>query len=76
LPGAGESFGWGRCSEFSLRADEFAAAPPGITSVIVVENEITYLAFPLRPGTLAVFGGGYAVSVLESLGWLAGADLI
>ena len=34
-------------SEMSVRLDELAAAPPGITRVYVVENEITYLAFPL-----------------------------
>lgn len=76
LPGAGESLGWARCTEFSLRAGEFAAAPPGISSVAIVENEITYLAFPLRAGTMVIFGGGYAVTALESLGWLADTDLV
>jgi len=76
LPGAGESLGWATCTEFSLRADEFAAAPPGISSVVIVENEITYLAFPLRAGTMVIFGGGYAVTALESLGWLADTDLV
>jgi hypothetical protein len=60
----------------SVRLDEFAAAPPGITRVYVVENEITYLAFPLLEGAMVIFGAGYAVSVLEPLGWLAGLDLV
>ena len=34
-------------SELSVRADEFTAAPAGITRAYVIENEITYLAFPL-----------------------------
>ena len=42
----------------------------------VVENEITYLAFPLPAGAIVVFGGGYAVDVLEPLTWLADLDLI
>jgi hypothetical protein len=63
-------------SEMSVRLDEFAAAPPGITRVYVVENEITYLAFPLLEGAMVIFGAGYAVSVLEPLGWLAGLDLV
>ena len=57
--------------EMSVRLDELAAAPPGITRVYVVENEITYLAFPLTGGVMVIFGAGYAVSVLEPLGWLA-----
>jgi hypothetical protein len=76
LPAPGESLGRGRFSEFSVRADEFTAKPPGISSVVVVENEITYLAFPLRARTMVMFGGGYAVSVLGSLGWLADLDVV
>ena len=67
------SFGF---SEMSVRLEEFGAAPPGIARVYVVENEITYLAFPLTEGALVIFGAGYALSVLEPLGWLAGLDLI
>ena len=42
----------------------------------MVENEITYLAFPLPGGAIVIFGGGYAVDVLEPLGWLTNLDLI
>ncbi len=42
----------------------------------VVENEITYLAFPLPTAAMVIFGGGYAVGVLEPLGWLTGLDLV
>ncbi len=42
----------------------------------MVENEITYLAFPLPGDAIVIFGGGYAVDVLEPLGWLTGLDLI
>jgi hypothetical protein len=47
-----------------------------ITRVYVVENEITYLAFPLAADAMVIFGGGYAVRVLESLAWLTGLDLV
>jgi hypothetical protein len=63
-------------SELSVRADEFAAPPDGVTRVYVVENEITYLAFPVPPRAMVIFGAGYAVSVLEPLGWLAGFDVV
>ena len=63
-------------SELSVRAGEFAAPPPGTRRAYVVENEITYLAFPLPGGAIVIFGGGYAVDVLEPLGWLTNLDLI
>jgi hypothetical protein len=42
----------------------------------VVENEITYLAFPLPGAAVVILGGGYAVDVLEPLAWLTDLDLI
>jgi hypothetical protein len=62
-------------TELSVRADELTAPPPGVTRAYIVENEITYLAFPLAPGAIVVFGGGYAVPVLESLAWLPSLDV-
>jgi hypothetical protein len=62
-------------SELSVRADEFRMAPEGISRAYVIENEITYLAFPAPDGAMVIFGGGYFVSVLEPLGWLAGLDV-
>jgi hypothetical protein len=75
-PGSGARLAGSELTELSTRTAEFAAAPPGITSAYVVENEITYLAFPPAPEAMVIFGGGYAASVLESLGWLAGLRLI
>lgn len=72
LPDAGS----GGFSELTVRADELTEAPAGIERVVVAENEITYLALPLSAGTMAIFGGGYAVSALELLDWLAGLDLV
>jgi hypothetical protein len=63
-------------SELSARADEFTSAPGDISRAYVIENEITYLAFPVPAAAMVIFGGGYAVRVLEPLGWLAGLDLV
>ena len=63
-------------TELTVRAGEFTTPPPGVIRVYVVENEITYLAFPLTARAMVIFGGGYAVRVLESLGWLASLDLV
>jgi hypothetical protein len=68
--------GFGGYSELSVPANEFSVAPDGVTRVYVVENEITYLAFPLRPNAMVIFGAGYAVPVLEPLRWLAGLDVV
>ena len=42
----------------------------------MVENEITYLAFPVPAAAMVIFGGGYAVPALEPLGWLADLDVV
>jgi hypothetical protein len=62
-------------TELTVRADELTAPPPGLTRAYVVENEITYLAFPLAPEAIVILGGGYAVPVLESLAWLPALDV-
>lgn len=63
-------------SEASVRVDEMGAAPPGVSRVYVVENEITYLAFPLPEQAMVVWGRGYAVDTLAPLRWLAGLDVV
>lgn len=70
---ADDSSGW---RELTVRAEDFAAPPAGVTRAYVLENEITYLAAPCPPGAMLVLGGGYAVSVLESLQWLGALDLV
>jgi len=70
---ADDCHGW---RELTVRAEDFAAPPAGITRAYVLENEITYLAAPCPRRAMLVLGGGYAVPVLESLGWLADLDLV
>jgi hypothetical protein len=70
--GVGES----AFSELTVRAEELAVPPPGVTRAYIVENEVTYLAFPLPADALVILGGGYAVPVLESLAWLTALDVI
>jgi hypothetical protein len=45
-------------SELSVRAGEFTVAPEGVTRAYVIENEITYLAFPVPDAAMLIFGGG------------------
>jgi hypothetical protein len=69
-------FGESGFTELTVRADELAAPPPAITRAYIVENEVTYLAFPLPAEAMVIFGGGYAVDALESLAWLRVLDVI
>lgn len=66
----------GGFSELTVRLDELAAAPPECSAVYIIENDITYLAFPSVNDAVALFGGGFAVSVLEQLDWLADRELV
>lgn len=62
-------------SELTVRAEELAVPPPGVARAYIIENEVTYLAFPLATDAMVIFGGGYAVDVLESLTWLPALDV-
>ncbi|MCX5232993.1 Wadjet anti-phage system protein JetD domain-containing protein [Streptomyces sp. NBC_00233] len=57
-------------SELTVRAGELAHWPPGVRTVIVLENETTYLSLPPVPGAIAVLGSGYAAALLRHLPWL------
>ncbi|MGH3170479.1 MAG: Wadjet anti-phage system protein JetD domain-containing protein [Trebonia sp.] len=63
-------------SEASVRVSELSVAPPGVSRVFVVENEITYLAFPLPEKAMVIWGRGYAVDALAPLRWLAELDVV
>ncbi len=57
-------------SELTLRTNELAGLHPSATTVFIVENEISYLAFPDVPGSIVVFGGGFAIDIVKALDWL------
>jgi hypothetical protein len=63
-------------TELTVRTAEFTTRPAAVATVYVIENEISYLAFPPVLGGMAVFGGGYSVGLLESLPWLADTNLV
>jgi hypothetical protein len=65
----------GEFSEMTVRVDELAKASPQATVVFVVENEVTYLAFPAVPNALVVFGSGFLTG-LADLPWLRHKELV
>ncbi|MGW1680292.1 DUF3322 domain-containing protein [Saccharopolyspora sp. NPDC002376] len=63
-------------SELSVRVAELAEMPLDAGTVFIVENEVTYLAFPPAEDAVVIFGEGYATTRLEPLRWLADKDLV
>jgi hypothetical protein len=57
-------------SELTVRTDELARLHPDVATVFVVENEVTYLAFPEVEGSIVVFGSGFGLTRLSDLRWL------
>jgi hypothetical protein len=62
--------------DFAIPLNEAESLRPLVKNIIVVENEMNFLTLPLLPKTLALFGGGDAVSHLCRLSWLANARLV
>ena len=63
-------------TELELRVDELAQLELPVTTVFIVENQATYLAFPEVPDAIVIFGGGFGVTVLEGVPWLAQRDVV
>jgi hypothetical protein len=63
-------------TDITVRVDELAEKPLDVHRILVVENEITFLALPAASGTVALLGGGYAVPRLEPLTWLRDRELL
>jgi len=63
-------------SEVTLRTDELARLDITASTVFVVENEITYLAFPEVPASIVVFGSGFALTALGNLPWLDNKEIV
>lgn len=76
LRGLGSKAILGGYSEVALPVHELAAEPLPVQTVYVVENEVTYLAFPDIPDAIVLLGGGYAVSSLGPLTWLRDRQLV
>jgi hypothetical protein len=49
------------CTELTVRGDQFRL-PDHIETVFIVENEVTFLAFPEHPRAALLLGGGYAIA--------------
>lgn len=61
--------------DFATPLDAADRLPFGNTSVVVVENEMTFLTLPSLPGALAIFGAGDAAALLGDIKWLGSCRL-
>lgn len=63
-------------TELRLRTDELAELDLPVATVFVVENEVSYLAFPEVPSAIVIFGEGFHAASLEALPWLHGKEVV
>ena len=61
----------GGLTELTVRTEELARLDPPVAQVVIVENDVSYLALPDRPDTIAIFGAGFALGSVAGLSWLA-----
>jgi hypothetical protein len=68
--------GVGPYADVEVPVGEAAANPVAAERVLVVENEVSFLALPDMAGMVAVFGGGRAAgSLVEQVPWLLTAPI-
>lgn len=63
-------------TELAVRGDELAALDLRPRTVLVCENEITYLSVPIPLDGAVLWGKGFEVDRIGRLPWLAGADVV
>ncbi|MFW0796189.1 Wadjet anti-phage system protein JetD domain-containing protein [Gordonia sp. CPCC 205515] len=56
--------------DIEVRTMDLAATPLAVDRVFIIENLATYLSFPPTLRAAAIFGGGYAATVIGALRWL------
>jgi hypothetical protein len=62
-------------NDFATPVDQFQHLPLAGTTVLIVENEMTFLSLPSLPKTVALFGGGDGAALLSTASWLASCRL-
>ncbi|MBT2596256.1 Wadjet anti-phage system protein JetD domain-containing protein [Arthrobacter sp. ISL-72] len=60
----------GGARDITVTAEAFSALQLPVHAAITTENQVNFLALPDRPGTLALYGGGYGFSSLRDAAWL------
>jgi len=58
-------------SDLTVPIEDLARLDLPVDDIVITENEVNGLALRARPGTLVVFGQGYALERLGEVAWLA-----
>lgn len=66
----------GDARDVMVTAEAFSTLRLPVTSVLVTENLVNFLALPDRPRSLALFGAGYGFSSLRDAAWLRNCDVL
>jgi len=66
----------GGLSEVTVRTEELARLDPPVGEVVIVENDVSFLALPDRPDAVAIFGAGFALGSVTGLSWLSYKSII
>ena len=62
-------------AEFSLAVSDFAQLPLDQSRCFITENAMPFLTLPPLKNSVAVLGGGYAVSLLKPAQWLESCSI-
>lgn len=66
----------GDARDVMVTAEAFSTLRLPVTSVLVTENLVNFLALPHRPLSLALFGAGYGFSSLRDAEWLRDCEVL
>ena len=66
----------GDARDLTVTAAAFSSLRLPVTSVIVTENLVNFLALPERAGTVALYGAGYGFSSLRDATWLRDCEVL
>ena len=61
----------GPVREMSVPVSTFGQLTLPERDVFIIENEINFLTFPPRPNTLVLWGKGFDLGTIKTVGWLA-----
>ncbi len=56
--------------DLTVLVDQFERNPIDCQNVFVIENKMNFLTFPQTPCSIAVWGKGFAIESLKTIGWL------
>jgi hypothetical protein len=66
----------GEVRDLTVTAEAVSTLSLPVKTVVITENLVNFLALPGRPGTLAIYGGGYWFSSLRDVGWLRSCEVL